>query len=267
MIQKIKISEIQERTEFMARERIDHELVAQYQYNLKKIIDLSPIEIFDTPEGLIVSDGYHRLAAARNLGWLKISCNVKIGSVNDAFAAACLANLQHGKPLTRSERENAVKQYIKLKPEQSNGVIAAKTGLSTETIRLYRIQLENEDKLISPPKRIGLDGKIQSGSKKLEPKQRDMLGDARELVQRERVYTQATQTMESRIRAERRAGIIVFRLHTILSKKELLESLNITVNQALGWTFLADIPEEEFEEYLSTEQGQEYLQKISEEFV
>ena len=156
---KLNISDIQVRPEFMIREIVDPELVAQYQENLSEIITISPITVYETPEGYILSDGYHRLAAAKNLGWVEISSQIIKGSVEDAHAAACLANLQHGKPLTRAERERAVKQYIILKPELSNYAISEKTGLSEATIRRYRTILEVEGNVTKPELRFGLDGK------------------------------------------------------------------------------------------------------------
>ena len=42
--------------------------------------DLPPVVVFDTPEGLLLADGYHRLAAARRRGLETVEAEVRAGS-------------------------------------------------------------------------------------------------------------------------------------------------------------------------------------------
>jgi ParB-like chromosome segregation protein Spo0J len=49
---------------------------------------LPPIVVFDTPEGLLLVDGHHRLAAARLRGSETVEAEVRSGSRHDALRYA-----------------------------------------------------------------------------------------------------------------------------------------------------------------------------------
>lgn len=49
---------------------------------------LPPVIIFDTREGLLLADGYHRVAAARRRGWVMVEAEVRPGSRRDALLYA-----------------------------------------------------------------------------------------------------------------------------------------------------------------------------------
>jgi hypothetical protein len=49
---------------------------------------LPPVVVFDTPEGLLLVDGYHRVAAARRLGLETVEAEVRCGSRHDALRYA-----------------------------------------------------------------------------------------------------------------------------------------------------------------------------------
>ena len=49
---------------------------------------LPPVAVFDTPEGLLLVDGYHRLAAARRCGLESVEAEVRSGSRHDALQYA-----------------------------------------------------------------------------------------------------------------------------------------------------------------------------------
>ena len=46
---------------------------------------LAPVVVFDTPEGKLVADGYHRVAAARQRGWQTVEAVVRRGSRREAL--------------------------------------------------------------------------------------------------------------------------------------------------------------------------------------
>jgi ParB-like chromosome segregation protein Spo0J len=161
-IREIALNEIVANPDFMMRDGIDKALVAQYKDNLADILQASPIEVYETPDGFYLVDGFHRRAAARQLEQTTIRAIVKRGSVADAYAAACLANLRHGKPLGRSERKKAIQEYIKLKVKYSNVRIATEVGVSDVTILRYRTELEADGEIEPQEKRIGADSRTTS---------------------------------------------------------------------------------------------------------
>ena len=55
--------------------------------------------VFDTPEGLLVVDGYHRLAAARRCGLESVEAKVRSGSRHDELEyATAVVGAQAGSP-------------------------------------------------------------------------------------------------------------------------------------------------------------------------
>jgi ParB-like chromosome segregation protein Spo0J len=57
------------------------------------------VAVFDTPEGLLVVDGYHRLAAARRCGLESVEAKVRSGSRHDELEyATAVVGAQAGSP-------------------------------------------------------------------------------------------------------------------------------------------------------------------------
>ncbi len=76
---------------------LDSERVGRYTQNLDA---LPPVVVFDTEEGLLLTDGYHRVAAAQQRGEQTIDAEVRHGSREDALRyAAELGAAQRGIPL------------------------------------------------------------------------------------------------------------------------------------------------------------------------
>jgi len=75
---------------------LDEAVVARYA---KHLGGLPPIVAFETGDGLLVADGYHRLAAARRAGRKTIATEVRRGSRADALRYAIeVASAQRGLP-------------------------------------------------------------------------------------------------------------------------------------------------------------------------
>jgi ParB-like chromosome segregation protein Spo0J len=68
---------------------LNQERVAHYAAQPPEAIE--PIVVFRTPEGLLVADGYHRLAAARQRGATTINADIRPGSQRDALKYAATA--------------------------------------------------------------------------------------------------------------------------------------------------------------------------------
>ena len=85
---------------------------------------LPPVKVIKTPDGYLLADGFHRIAAAVLLGHDKIEANVRKSTHDDALELAALGNLRHGQPLTREDRNLA-------HPKQQ---LAAKAGVSQQTV-------------------------------------------------------------------------------------------------------------------------------------
>ena len=64
---------------------LDAARVARYAQMLDV---LPPVVVFETPEGLLLADGYHRLAASRRCGLETVEAEVRTGSRHDALRYA-----------------------------------------------------------------------------------------------------------------------------------------------------------------------------------
>ena len=96
---------------------------------------LPPIDVFETPDGVFVADGFHRLAAAIRLGRLTIEVTVHQGTYNDAAEFAVTANVRNGDPLTRAERHRGIRRLKQIHGEEwSLDQIAEAMAVSRPTV-------------------------------------------------------------------------------------------------------------------------------------
>jgi SLT domain-containing protein len=69
---------------------------------------LAPVVVFDIPEGMLLEDGYHRVAAARQRGWETVEAVVRRGSRRDALRyAATVSAAEHG--ISREEATSYIR--------------------------------------------------------------------------------------------------------------------------------------------------------------
>jgi hypothetical protein len=70
---------------------------------------LPPVVVFDTPEGMLLADRYHRVAAARHRGWETVEAEVRRGSRRDALQyAATVSAAEHG--ISREEATSYIRR-------------------------------------------------------------------------------------------------------------------------------------------------------------
>jgi hypothetical protein len=73
---------------------------------------LPPVVVFDTPEGPLLADGYHRLAAARRLGFESVEAEVRAGSRHEALRyAAEVGGAQRG--ISAEKAASHIRRYAK----------------------------------------------------------------------------------------------------------------------------------------------------------
>lgn len=104
-----------------------------------------------------VIDGMHRVRAALLRGEDTIQVQFFDGSEQDAFVRAVKANIEHGLPLTRADREIAAARIIASHPHYSDRRIAADTGLAAHTVAAIRRTSSNNQ----TSARMGRDGRVR----------------------------------------------------------------------------------------------------------
>lgn len=155
---KLNLAQIQRDEKFSPREGTDVEVAKQYAECFDQ---LPPMVVFKVPDRnkYVLADGWHRYRAAEILGLAEVTVEARAGSIADLQEYALLANLKHGKPLSRKEKRKVIERFLMLHPERSNSWIAEDLGTTTHTVINIRTELEQGCNLQPLDMLIGRDGK------------------------------------------------------------------------------------------------------------
>jgi ParB-like chromosome segregation protein Spo0J len=110
-------------------------------------------------ETMRIIDGTHRVLAAVRNGRDTVEARFFEGSEEQAFALAVKANINHGLPLSLSDRKGAAARMLTASVAWSDRYIAMLTGLSAGTVRTLRAGLVRPD--APAPVRVGRDGRVR----------------------------------------------------------------------------------------------------------
>ena len=130
--------------------KVDRDHVAA----LADVVDRLPPVIVDE-RTMTVIDGVHRLEAYRSLGRSRIPALLFRGSDMEALVLAIQANIQHGKPLSRSERQEAARAVLRRCPDRSDRWVGEVCGVSHSTVAVLRRSVSEAEAKI----RTGRDGR------------------------------------------------------------------------------------------------------------
>ncbi|CCH47804.1 ParB/Srx family N-terminal domain-containing protein [Pseudodesulfovibrio piezophilus] len=99
------------------RHKLNPEQVETYRNNYLNGIDMPPIEIALLGNRYWVVDGFHRLAAMKTINPAYPVDAILLKGMSQAKVRwrAASANMQHGLPLTRTEKQQAFKVFVGLK--------------------------------------------------------------------------------------------------------------------------------------------------------
>ena len=86
---------------------------------LGEVIDRLPPIVVDE-RTMTVIDGVHRLEAARRAGRAEIKALLFSGNETEGLVVAIQANVRHGKPLSRAERQAAACALLRRSPDRSD---------------------------------------------------------------------------------------------------------------------------------------------------
>jgi len=132
---QLPISSIVEDAAYQARDTIDKAWVE----SLVDVFDETPpVLVYALPDGRrVLVDGFHRMAAARQLKRTEIQATIKEGTETDAMDAAAEANAHATQsPLKQKERRRLVVAMAGRHPEWPHEKIAHLLGLSHDAVRL-----------------------------------------------------------------------------------------------------------------------------------
>ncbi|MDQ3863490.1 MAG: hypothetical protein M3317_08330 [Actinomycetota bacterium] len=93
-MKRLRIADLLTNAPIDPEAHLDAARVERYSKTLDAV---PPVVVFDTPEGLLLADGYHRVAAARRQGSETVEAEVRSGSRHDALQyAAAVGAAQRG---------------------------------------------------------------------------------------------------------------------------------------------------------------------------
>jgi ParB-like chromosome segregation protein Spo0J len=121
---------------------------------LADVADRLPPVIVDE-RTMTVIDGVHRLEAYRSLGRSRIPALLFKGSDMEALVIAIQANVQHGKPLSRGERQEAARALLRRCPDRSDRWVGEVCGVSHSTVAVLRRSMSEAEAKV----RTGRDGR------------------------------------------------------------------------------------------------------------
>jgi len=119
-----------------------------------------PLKVVQRGGSFILVDGFHRFAAAQNLGLETISAEILMPPEDgDLLGLAFALNAVHGRPLTLSDRRAFAARLLKAHPDWSEREIARRAGLVQPTVGKIRQELEAQAAITPTDNRVGRDGR------------------------------------------------------------------------------------------------------------
>ena len=143
VLETLPIHDIAINDHLQVRKKLKDTVIQQYRSTyLTNTSAMPPVKVVRTEEGaLLLVDGWHRMAALKDLGWPYVDAEVIEGTFQDAVVAASQANLTHGLSLTKEEKLQAFKVYMREKQYQKPGRDGKRMKGTYKTLREIAIDL------------------------------------------------------------------------------------------------------------------------------
>src|SRR5262245_28297010 len=129
------------------RVSLDSKIIAEYTelYRTVRGTDddpdiLPPLKIMTVDGSHLMTDGFHRHEAALQAGRTMLRCVLSAGTRQDAIREAALANIKHGLPYTRQDKERVLERLLDdpIYGVKSTRELAAELGISHMTVQRFK---------------------------------------------------------------------------------------------------------------------------------
>ena len=133
---------------------------------LEAVADAWPaLKVVRRGDRYLLVDGFHRFAAAQNLGLAEVAVDVLDGPPDgDLASLAFVLNASHGRPLTLADRRAFAGRLLRQHPDWSDREIGRRAGLVQPTIAKVRQDLERDATIAPAETRRGRDGRVYPAS-------------------------------------------------------------------------------------------------------
>jgi ParB-like chromosome segregation protein Spo0J len=118
-----------------------------------------PLLVVQRDGRYLLVDGFHRFAAAQNLGLETVRVEVEaVPADGDLHALAFRANAAHGRPLSLADRRAFAERLLRAQPRLADREIGRRCGLSSNTVGAVRERLEAAAQIEQTTERVGRGG-------------------------------------------------------------------------------------------------------------
>lgn len=178
-IKRIKLADIRTDGGTQSRAALNPEVVGDYAHDLEEGATLPPVDVCYDGTEYHVFDGFHRVAANKQVGFVEIDAAVMPGTREDAVWHSCASNRAHdraGLRRTNSDKRRQVETALSCPTGRamSDNAIADHVGVAqsfVSKIRKERGQLNSEiNSTEEPVVRTGRDGKQYRATVARKPK-------------------------------------------------------------------------------------------------
>ena len=122
------------------------------------------IKVYKNGSKYYILGGYNRWRIAQELGIRTVPVEIYYLPEDERRDLVIKDNLNR-RHLTREQKQRLIEFYLRKEPEQSDRVIAKKTGSDHKTVGAIREKLESGGEIPHLDKRVGKDGKAQKAEK------------------------------------------------------------------------------------------------------
>lgn len=144
---KINLSNIELDTGIQCRAAIDAGTVDEYAERMTEYPEdkFPPVELYGTVGRAWIADGWHRVLAAKQVGFVDIEANIHPGGRMDALKVALGANASNGLRRTNADKRRAVEIACREFSQLSSRQIADLCGVSADMVIAHRPALSESD--------------------------------------------------------------------------------------------------------------------------
>lgn len=147
-------------------------LDAEHAHALQDVYESCPPLVVVQRDGrFILIDGFHRLAAAQNLGLATVPVTVvPLPDDGDLHALTFALNAAHGSPLSLADRRAFAQRLLRQHSDWADREIGRRCGVSSNTVGSIREALARAAQIEQPDTRVGAGGYLYTVG--TNPKQR-----------------------------------------------------------------------------------------------
>ena len=106
--QKIALASLCVTAGTQMREAFDLAVIAEYAEAMEEGAKFPPVIVFSDGDTCWLADGFQRVKAAEQIGYIEVAADIRPGTLRDAILYACGANSQHGLRRTNADKRKSV---------------------------------------------------------------------------------------------------------------------------------------------------------------